>query len=61
MKNSLEQNKSIKLNTYNIPDDNNKLIISAYEQTIISLFSYIKEVSEEKYYKMLKDKFFTIL
>ena len=61
MKNSLEQNKNIKLNTYNISDNNNKLIISAYEQTIISLFSYIKEVSEENNYKMLKDKFFTIL
>lgn len=42
-------------------DENCKVIISAYEQAIISLFSYFKENSEESQYKQIKSKFFNEL
>lgn len=42
-------------------NDNSQLLISAYDQAIISLFSLLKETTDETHYKSLKDKFFSEL
>ena len=44
-----------------LSSDNSQLLISAYEQAIISLFSLLKESTDEAHYKSLKEKFFAEL